>query len=177
MNRVTRSFVRAALVCVCTLLPAVAQTLQAPRIEGESFSGRKVVLPGDARGKAAVLVLGFSKASKGPTSDWTRKLSADFAGRAEIYQLPVLENVPRLIRGMVISSMKKGVPENRRDHFVPVLQGEAELKKFVNYNEPDDAYLAVLDRLGNVVQQLHGALSDSAYSSLRAQVEALLNQK
>jgi hypothetical protein len=76
---------------------------------------------------------------------------------------------------MVISSIKKGVPENRRDRFVPILQGEAELQKFVNYSEPDDAYLVVLDRSGQVAQQMHGALNDPAYSSLRAELEKLLN--
>ena len=179
MTSMTNPIVRVVFFCLCcTLLPSAdAQTTPVPKLEGESFSGRKVVLPDDASGKVAVLVFGFTKASKGQTSDWARKLSADLRARAEVYQLPVLEDVPRFIRGMVISSIKKGVPENERDHFVPVLQGEAELKKFVNYKESDDAYLAVLDRSGKVVQQMHGALTDSAYSSLRTQLEASLNQK
>jgi hypothetical protein len=62
-----------------------------------------------------------------------------------------------------------------RDHFVPILQGEAELKKLVNYHEPDDAYLVVLDRAGRIDGQVHGTLTDAGYSRLRAEVQSLLD--
>jgi hypothetical protein len=157
---------------------AVAQGAQEmPKIEGESLAGHQVVLPEAAAGKVAVLVFGFSKASKGPTSAWGKKISADFGSQAgfALYQVPVLEDVPRFIRGVVISGIKKGVPEGMRDHFVPVVQREAELQKLVSYKEPDDAYLVVLDRDGKIAGQLHGALNDASYSQLRGQVESLLN--
>ena len=41
----------------------------------------------------------------------------------------MLEEVPGFIRGMVISNIKKDVPENRREYFIPVLRGESDLKK------------------------------------------------
>jgi len=148
-----------------------------PRVEGESFAGRKVVLPDDAKGKVAVLVFGFTKASKGPTGAWAEKILSEFGTQAgfELYQLPVLEDVPRFVRGMVISSIKKGIKENLRDHFVPILQGESELKKLVSYKEPDDAYVVVLDPSGQIVRQVHGPLSDAAYAQLRDKLHALLN--
>ena len=144
-----------------------------PTIEGESFTGRKVVLPDTARGKVAVLIFGFTKASKEPTSAWADKIQAEFGSHAgfEMYQLPVLEEVPRFIRGMVVSGMKKGVRENMRDHFVPILQHESELKKFVDYQAKDDAYLVVLDRSGHVVDQMHGPFSEAAFSHIRREIQ------
>ena len=147
-----------------------------PRIEGESFAEQKVTLPDDAKGKVAVLVFGFTKASKGPTSTWGDEIFSEFGNQAgfALYQLPVLEDVPRFVRGMVISGMKKGIKENRRDRFVPILQGESELKKLVSYKEPDDAYLVVLDPSGKVVQQMHGPFSAAAYEQLRKGIQTLL---
>jgi predicted transcriptional regulator len=75
---------------------------------------------------------------------------------------------------MITSGMKKGVPENQRANFVPVMHSEAELKKLVGYKESDDAYLVVLDRRGKVVFQTHGATSDRNYAPLRAKLENLL---
>ena len=148
-----------------------------PHIEGENLAGHKVVLPDDASGKVAVLVLGFTKASKGPTGAWAAKILAEFGSRSgfELYQLPVLEDVPRFIRGMVISSMRKGVKVEMRDHFVPILEGEAGLKKLVGYKEPDDAYLVVLNPADQIVRQLHGAFSASAYEGLRGELQMMLN--
>ena len=150
-----------------------------PRIEGDSFADQKVVLPDAARGKIAVLIFGFTKASKEATSAWARKIQAEFGTRSGfvLYQLPVLESVPRLIRGMVISSIKKGVPENMRAHFVPIVQNESELKKLVSYKAPDDAYMVVLDPDGQVVLQTSGQFSEGAYGEFRTHLESLLNRQ
>lgn len=170
--------------CVAFLATSLAQSVpqmppRMPKTEGESLAGRKVVLPDAASGKIAVLVFGFTKASKVQTSAWASKLQADFGTRTdfELYQLPVLESVPRMVRGMVISGMRKGVAGDKRDHFVPLLRGEAELKKLVGYKEADDAYLVVLGRAGNILEQNHGAPDDANHTRLRADLEAALKQK
>jgi hypothetical protein len=163
--------------CSILAIPCLAQAGQAmPRIEGESFAGRKVVLPDAASGKVAALILGFSKGSKGPTSAWGEKAGSEFGSHPgfELYQLPVLEDVPRLFRGMVISGIKKGVKENARDHFVPIVQGEASLKKLVGYKEADDAYIIILDRSGQIFGQMHGEFSETLYAQFSAQVQKLL---
>ena len=149
-----------------------------PRIEGESFAGHKVVLPDAAKGHVAVLVFGFSKKSKEPTSAWGIKINSEFGGRSgfELYQLPVLEDVPHFIRGMVISGIKKGVKENMWDQFVPILQGESELKKLVGYKEADEAYLVVLNPAGEIAALMHGSFSDRAYEQLRNQIQGQLPQ-
>lgn len=159
---------------------AFAQALpQMPRIEGESLAGQKVVLPDATKGKVAVLIFGFTRASKTPTGAWGDKTLSDFGSQSglEVYQLPVLQDAPRFIRGMIISGMKKGVKENVRDHFVPILQGESELKKLVSYKEPDDAYLLLVDRGGQIVQQRHGPFTDAMYGQLRRDIQSLLGQK
>src|SRR3954466_12949480 len=171
-------FRRVLVYCLLALVAAWAHGQQAmPRVEGESLSGHKVVLPDDAKGRVAVLVFGFTKASRGPTSAWGDKIFADFGAQQgfALYQLPVLENAPRFIRGMIISGMKKGVRDNMRDHFIPVLKGESELKKLVGYRESDDAYLIVLDPSEKIVQHVHGAFSNAAYEPLRKEIQTLLH--
>ena len=173
---------RNLLFFFCTLMlttfaPAQHETM--PTISGESLAGSTVVLPEAAKGKVAILVFGFTKASKEPTKAWASKLNSEFANRPDfvLYQLPVLEEVPRLLRGLVISSMKKGVPADLRDHFVPILQGEAGLKSLVNYKEPDDGYLVVLNRSSQIVERLHGASPDGRYAQLKTEIQSLLKQK
>jgi hypothetical protein len=165
--------------CLAGLCSSMAQgTTPMPKTEGESLAGHTVVLPDAAAGKVAILIFGFTKASKVPTSAWAEKLQANLGSRPDLalYQLPVLEDVPRLFRGMVISGIKKGVAENKRDHFVPIVQGEAELKKLVRYKEPDDAYLIILGRGGHIIQQLHGTPNDENYGQVKSAIESMLNQ-
>jgi hypothetical protein len=164
------------LLLWCMTLVTGAWAQQIPKVDEQSLSGHRVLLPEAVSGKVAVLILGFSRASKEPTSAWGQKLQTDLGKTPglEIYSMPVLEEVPSLIRGMVISGIKRGVPENQRSHFVPVLHNEASWKKLVNYREPDDAYLVLLDRNGTVAFQMHGALSEQGYEQLRQHIEPLL---
>jgi hypothetical protein len=48
------------------------------------------------------------------------------------------------------------------------------LKKLVSFQEPDDAYLVILDPAGQIVHQAHGPFSDAAYGQLRDRLHALL---
>ncbi len=173
------SFFLAGFLALALSSVAAAQSIvemPLPKIEGESLAGHHVVLPDAASGKIAVLIFGFTKASGAPTGAWGKKISAEFHGQAAftLYQLPVLEDVPRLFRGLVISGIRKGVPEEVRDHFVPILNGEAGLKKLVSYKAPDDPYLVVLNREGKIVAQMHGFLTDAAYAQLKTPLESLL---
>lgn len=164
------------LLCFGVAASTAQEPRHLPKIQGESLAGHVVTLPDNAASTVAVLIFGFSKASKTPTSAWAHKLMTDEAAQTgfEVYQLPVLEAVPRLVRGMVISGIKKGVPQAERDHFVPILQKEAELKTFVNYHEPDDAYLVVLNRAGEVIDITHGNPDEASYARLRVEIERLL---
>lgn len=153
-----------------------AAAQQFPRLQEENLAGQQVVLPDAAAGKVAVLVFGFSRASQTTTGAWTKQIRADFGKSSGfvLYQLPVLEEAPRLIRGMIVSGIKNGVAEDLRANFVPVMHNEAELKRLVGYKEPDDAYVVVLGRNGTVAFQTHGATPGPDYVQLRARVAGLL---
>jgi hypothetical protein len=88
--------------------------------------------------------------------------------------MPVLEAVPKMIRGMVISGIKKGVPENQRANFVPVLHNEDDLKKFVAFKAENDAYIVVLDGSSKVAYRTHGASVGPEYAELKARIQTLV---
>jgi hypothetical protein len=89
------------------------------------------------------------------------------------YQMPVLESVPNLIRGMVLKSMRSGVPEAMQPHFMPTFSDEAEWKRIARYANPDDAYVLVVDGDGRVRWQTSGKVTDAGFGALKEQVEAL----
>ncbi len=153
-----------------------ASAQQFPRLQEENLAAQQVVLPDAASGKIAVLVLGFSHASSAPAGAWAKRVRSDF-GKApgfELYQLAVLEGAPKMFRGMIISGIKKGVPDNERANFIAVLHNAEQLQKLVRFKAEDDAYIVVLDRSGTVAYQTHGASVDPGYSELRAKVQSLL---
>jgi hypothetical protein len=163
-----------AVLCVLASTSTAAQ--QFPRLQEDNLNGQQVVLPDAANGKIAVLVLGFSHASQNPTGAWMKRIQADYATNSGfvVYQLAVIEDAPKFIRGMITSGMKKGVAENQRPFFLPVVHNEADLKKLVGYKEEDDAYIVVLGRTGKVAYQTHGTPADAVYADFRVKVNSLL---
>ncbi|HXS95215.1 MAG TPA: lactate permease LctP family transporter [Candidatus Limnocylindrales bacterium] len=138
---------------------ASGQTL--PHVEAKTLTDHKITLPD---GKPAVLVIGFTHASQKETKPWSAKL----APRYPTWSIAVLQDVPKLVRGMVTHAIRGDVPESQRERFLLVLQGEKELKTAAEFNAsaPDDAYLVTIDGAGAIRARYHGALTDAAVSTV-----------
>src|SRR5215510_4942554 len=98
-------FLRACFaLCVFSGVLPAQTTL--PRTEAETLTGKKAVLPDDAKGHSAVLIVGFTKRSQSQTMAWSRQLAKDYGADTQIlrFSIAVLEDVPKLFRGFVISS-------------------------------------------------------------------------
>jgi hypothetical protein len=163
----------------CGLLAAQSQSERVPVTHGTTLAGTQVTLPGDLRGRVGVLVLGFSKGSGDLSKGWGQRLAASYPDSSGVmyYQMPVLESVPKLIRGMVVKSIKSGVPAAEQQHFILLFSGEAEWKKIARYANADDAYVLVVDGDGVVRWQTSGRVTDAGFAALKEQVGALLNRK
>jgi len=117
----------------------VGQTL--PNFSGENLPGKTVELPAAAAGHSAVLLIGFTHASQSQTKAWSQRLAHE---PNPGYSIAVLQDVPRLVRGMAVHGIKSGVPADQRDRFLLVYKNGAELKRVVEFSAPDDAYVLAL---------------------------------
>ena len=137
-----------------------------PPIQGDNLLGQKIAIPEASTGSPAVIVVGFTHASQAQTKVWTAHLYPQF----RTYSVAVLEDAPRLVRGMAIHGIKGSVPEEQRDRFLIVLHGEKELKQALGFNVPNDAYVALLDRDGFIQWQFHGPFTEAGLAELKSRV-------
>jgi len=49
-----------------------------PELRGEYLNGKDAVMPGDANGKVALLLLGFTYKSRFPVEAWTKRFREEF---------------------------------------------------------------------------------------------------
>jgi hypothetical protein len=175
MRSLSRKLFIAMALMTGVMGSAQTQSERIPATHGTSFAGTQVALPDDLPGRVGVLVLGFSKNSGDVCKGWGERLEQSYQSSREVmfYQIPVLESVPKLIRGMVLKSMRSGVPEAMQPHFMPTFSDEAEWKKIVRYADADDAYVLVVDGDGIVRWQTSGKVTDAGFGALKEQVEAL----
>jgi hypothetical protein len=149
-----------------------------PQSQGTTLTGTPVALPDALKGKVGVLVVGFSHASQGQVAAWGRRLAADFGESHQVtfFELPMLAGAPKMLRGMIIKSMGKSVPEAEKPHFLPMMQGEPAWRAVAHYDNADDAYVLVVDGTGIVRWQTQGDGTDMAYADLKKNLAAVMAQ-
>lgn len=144
-----------------------------PKTASESLAGRPMTLPDSLKGHPAVVIVGFSKNSQSRVKEWDSQARRQLGEAFDVYQVAVLEDAPRFVRGMITRAMKGSTPAERQEHFLIVVKGEAELKKAAAFSASDDAYVLLLDGTGDVRWRTHGAVSEAALGELREQVEKM----
>ncbi len=172
------AIVLAFALCVPTLHAAdPSPAAHIPEVHTLSFSGDRVDLPQMLDGKVAILVLGFSKSARTQATAWGRRLPTDYFYSPDVlyFEMPVLESVPRLLRGAVLRSIKSDVSTRSQPHFAPLITDEVRWRSLVHYSKPDDAYVLLVDSKGVVHAQLQGEPTDTSYQELRQSVDKLLN--
>ena len=85
-----------------------------PSFSGKRLTGKSLELPAAAAGKAAVIVFGFSRVSGKDSALWTERLSKESSDVVPGYQGIVLESAPRMLRGVILSGIKNGMPAGFR---------------------------------------------------------------
>ena len=110
--------------------------------ETTALSGQVIRLPKDPP-PYALLVLGFSEKSSSDSAACGKRLQEAIPKQvdANVFQLPILEGVPRLVRGFVKRSIKKSVSDGLQSTFIPVFDHEAEWKRLTAFESADDAYI------------------------------------
>ena len=140
-----------------------------PAIEGESLSGKTVSLPAATAGQSAILIIGFTHASQKQVKEWALRVHDRFPE----WSIAILEDVPRLMRGMVSHSIKGSIPQDEHDRFLLVYHGEKALKQAAGFEQPDDAYVLVIDGSGKIGWRFHGPVTDAAIDQARSHLAGI----
>jgi hypothetical protein len=153
-----------ARVVVCGLIgfAAIRSSGQAmPATTGETLSGKRIVLAEALRGHAAVVIAGFSKEAGDGSGAWAKEVRGDAALTGfQVYQVAELEGAPGFVRGMIKSSMRKGVAAAEQDNFVVLTQDDKLWRVYFGVATDKDPYVVMLDASGNVLWHGHGAAKD-----------------
>lgn len=178
-DRVSRHLLQAGFVLFAAAVTssgaANVSPQRIPDIHAPTLAGVTASLPGDLHGRFGILVLGFSKQSSQQCHAWDDQIERDFGGdpRVVYYQMPVLADVPGLLRGIILRIMSRDLPAPARARFLPLLQDEAVWKSLTGFGPGDDAYVLLIDASGQVKWHTHGLASAPAYAALKSSVAAL----
>ena len=168
-----------SILLLATAILASGQSLAVgavlPQLSGETLDGKPRALPAAAQGKIAFLTIAFSKRAGEHSRTWSERFSRDERPPANVtnYSIAMLEGVPRLLRGMIKSGIKRGVPAHFYDRFLIVTSEQAAWEKYLAVKDRDLPYLVVIDGEGRLQWKDQGAFDEEKYRELRTRIAAL----
>jgi len=157
-------------------LPRLAVGDSLPPLEGEFLTGRRAMLPQDASGRVALLILGFTYDSRFAVEAWARRFRDDFATNRNttFFEVPMIGGLARLGKWFIDAGMRKGTPPADRENVITVYGGVDPWKQRVGFSDPQAAYLILLDQRGKIVRLAAGNLDEERYRVLSSDVRGLL---
>lgn len=135
--------------------PKLVPGVELPLMEVKDLSGDLAALPRDARGHAAVFVIGFSKAAAKINRAWLESCRAAAAAgptgsEVYCYDVRMLEGVPRPFRGMVERAMRRDLPVDLQRHTLLVYAENEAWRERVGADDENTADVIGCDREGRV---------------------------
>jgi len=130
------------------------------RLPAVTLSKDKLQIPEDLADTPVLFIVGFSKASRAQTRPWSQLLEQKYpTDKLVVYNVSVIQKVPRLIRGIVIRAITKDTPQDLHDRFLLVTQRAKDWQALAAYSAPDAAYLILINKAHQVVWHFSGPAS------------------
>src|SRR5262245_8519563 len=131
-------------------------------LPAETLDGAARSFPKDADAPRAVFVVTFTKAASKLGAEWTRRLrEAQSASSAPVFQVAVLEEVPKMFRGTVISAMKRQIPQTLHATFWTAVSNSADWRQLADSTSPKEPSVFVIDQHDRIVWRGHGEPTDA----------------
>ncbi len=157
-------------ILIVSILSVSAIRVQAdalPTFPAETLSQKSVSFPEDLPPKPTLLIIAFTEEASAETERWSRETrpltnSLNFV----VYDLAVIEDAPRFVRGTIRRSLRKRIPEAIHESFFVVTQNSRLLKKAVDYDNAEEVYLVLLDEEHRVVWKGSGEFTKEKLSGI-----------
>ncbi len=159
-------------------VPPLAVGMPLPPLAGEYLSKRKAALPGDAHGKVALLLMGFSYNSRFPVERFAKEFEKAFPVSPGItfFEVPLIGGMARMAAPFIDSGMRRGTPRDKHENVITVYGGVAPWKKQLGVRNDQDAHLVLLDRQGIVRWIYRGGYTESAFQKLSEETRKLASE-
>jgi len=147
-----------------------------PDVVGKNLLGNTAHLSTATAGKIAVVVFSFSKAGGKDTQLWNRELLKDFGSNrfVALSTVIMLESAPRLLRGVILSGIKNGIPTSLHGSTIVSYEDEKLWKQRLAINNDNHAYVLLLGQDGRIRWMSSGVFSDAEYNELKTKIQGQL---
>jgi hypothetical protein len=150
-----------------------------PNLRGEFLNGHQAVLPAASKGRAALLLLGFTYDSRFAVEEWTKQFRERFGknDRVTFFEIPMIGGMARIGKWFIDSGMRRGTPKADHEHVITVYGGTGDWKQRVGFKDPRAAYVILIDSGGKAAWRYNGPFDAAAFEDLTKAIASLASRE
>ena len=179
MSRYSIPFPLLGVLLIITPLICVAQPIATPLHSGDMFpqftgktlTGKPLELPAVAAVKPAVVIFSFTRRAGKDAQLWSERIAKDYPRDVPCYTMIMLESVPTLFRGMVVSGIKGDMPPAVQDRTIVSYRDEELWKQRLAATDDSHAYVLLLGSHGHMHWRNSGTFNDAEYTKLKSGIQ------
>lgn len=147
-----------------------------PNVAGQTPSGSFLRLSDVVMGKTSVVVFSFSKTAGKDAQVWNDHLFKDYGSNPQVASSTVimLEEAPRLLRGIIISELKRSMPPAIRERTIVSYRNEELWKHRLAVADDKHADVLLLESDGRMCWRNSAVFSDAEYTDLKNKAQEQL---
>jgi hypothetical protein len=147
-----------------------------PEVQGSNLQGRRFALPGDFEGEFNIVLIAFKRCQQYDANTWLpllKRLRRQYPA-LRYYELPTIDELPRLRQVMLDMGMRMGIPDRpTREMTITLYLDKDAFRRALDIPHEDAIAVLVVDRDGQVLWRTLGAYNEAKGASLVASVEQL----
>jgi hypothetical protein len=148
-----------------------------PQLQASDLEKRLLNLPGDFEGGRNLLLVAFQREQQAQVDTWLREMKrfeeVDLNFRH--YELPTIQRPNRLLRWIIDSGMRRGIPDPKaRARTITLYIDKAPFLKALGIADENRIYCFLVDRTGRVLWRADGVFEESKGLSLRDALQKLM---
>ena len=153
------------------MVPDAQHTAHMPVVTSKDLDGRVLTLPADLPGERTLVLIAFQREQQANIDSWTKGLGLE-GSTLPWLELPVINDPGAFARWFIAGGMRRGIKDHGLwKHVVTLYTNKAAFKQALKLQSESEVYALVLDRQGQVLEQIAGDYSPAGAARLRTALQ------
>jgi hypothetical protein len=145
-----------------------------PELKARTLAGSTIIFPAGTKDKATIICVAFKDEAQPLADTWTKDIMANYSDSLiNYFEVPMLKNGLKLMRGMIDGGMRKSIDKNLHDNVATYYGGLESYKKALLMPDDMSCYIFLIDKEGIIQFTTEGSADAEKLQQLYTRLKSI----